>query len=416
MKPGPNKYRIVYIHPRKDFEGVKSAVKAISDCYEDIRRLDSDSSLPDEDFALIDFQPRLFELPLIAVIVDNSGRIVLLPTLFLADTALASRSVTGDTVRTYAEALLPWLKYVDDSAITLHDVTEETIGVYRAKVSHEKIAGSDSKYASATVNQRVVVPAIFHEWGQRRNTMPSSLGKYLCTADPNNRWHPLSRNSRHRFSRLQRIATPRVIKKLPVSLGEEEIRRLFAITPMPYKLMLKWSVACGFRRFEICDLRISDLPTPEQIESQSAGMMQLIMLRKGGKEVNVYVPSTLLEETNWFVLTERRVAQSGHENALFLNAHGRRMSRQTFTRAFKKSAKIIGSRATLHHLRHTFAVHVLKFLERRVNDGVQLNSLKVLQILLSHSNVVTTEIYLQAYEISGGDAIAALDFLYGATL
>lgn len=283
MKSAPNMYRVVYIHPRKDFAEVESIVEAIDKYYEEVRELDPGSSLTDEHFAPIDFHPRLFELPSIAVVVDNNGRIVLLPTLFLADTALASRSVTGDTVRTYAEALLPWLKYVDDSAITLNDVAEETIGVYRAKVSHEKKAGSDSQYASVTVNQRVVVPAIFHEWGQRRNTMLSSLGKYLCTADPDSRWRAFSWTPRHRFSRLQRIATPRVIKRLPVSLSEEEIRRLFAITPMPYKLMLKWSVACGFRRFEICDLRISDLPTPEQIESQSAGMMQLTMLRKRGQ-------------------------------------------------------------------------------------------------------------------------------------
>lgn len=72
--------------------------------------------------------------------------------------------------------------------------------------------------------------------------------------------------------------------------------------------------------------------------------------------------------------------------------------------------------APLHHLRHTFAVHVLRILESKANDGEELNSIKALQILLGHARIETSEIYLKAYQISGGATIAALDFLYGATL
>ncbi|KAF1037009.1 MAG: Tyrosine recombinase XerC [Burkholderia lata] len=361
----------------------------------------------------VEWEPRLFALPLVAVIVDAADVPVWMPTLFLADIALASLSVTGDTVRTYAEALLVWLRYIEARKMFLTDVTEETIGVYRAELSSQK-NGSQRRYASATINQRVVVAVAFHEWGHRRNLMPSPLGKYLCSADPDTPWRAAGRSRSPRGPRLPRIGLLRVIKRLPVALSEDEICRLFLVTPMPYRLMLKWSVATGVRRFEVCDLRIGDLPSPARLESSRSGFAELTLLRKGAREVTVYAPARLVEETRWYVLTERKSSDMGDASHVFLNAAGRNVSRQTLTRIFRKSASSIGSDATLHHLRHTFATHVLSFLEQRASAGEELNSLKVLQVLLGHSQIETTEIYTQAYQISGDAVVAALDFLYGA--
>ncbi|MFP6557131.1 site-specific integrase [Paraburkholderia sp. B3] len=166
----------------------------------------------------IEWEPRLFALPLVAVVVDGTGVPVWMPTLFLADTALASRSVTGDTVRTYAGALLVWLQHLEARKMSLTDVTEETIGVYRAELSSQK-NGTHRRYASATINQRVTVAVAFHEWGHRRNLMPSPLGKYLCSADPNSPWRAAGRGRNPRGVRLPRIGLLRVIKRLPVVLS-----------------------------------------------------------------------------------------------------------------------------------------------------------------------------------------------------
>jgi hypothetical protein len=122
------------------------------------------------------FSTRLFELPVVAIVVDREGSPVWEPTLFLADTAMRSRSLTGDTARTYSEALLPWLCYLSARDIPFNQVTEEILGVYRAKISHTTQDGRGKRYASATINQRVVVPAIFHAWGQRSGAMQSPLG------------------------------------------------------------------------------------------------------------------------------------------------------------------------------------------------------------------------------------------------
>jgi site-specific recombinase XerD len=139
-------------------------------------------------------------------------------------------------------------------------------------------------------------------------------------------------------------------------------------------------------------------------------------MRKGGREVTVYVPAKLVAETHWYVLTERTAPATNDQTFVFLNRAGRQISRQILTRTFRKSADSLGSKATLHHLRHTFAVAVLGILTRHAAAGEEFNSIKVLQVLLGHSSIETSEIYIQAAQISGNAVMEALDFLYGASL
>ncbi|MFM0738070.1 tyrosine-type recombinase/integrase [Paraburkholderia xenovorans] len=359
--------------------------------------------------------PKLFDLPLIAVVLDHD-RPVWMPTLFLADVGLQSRSVTGDTVRTYSEALLSWLRYLDDNAVSLNRVTEETIAVYRAHLAHAPRSGTGERYASATANNRVVIPVLFHAWGQRRAMMPSPLGRFLCdhTTDAGSRRY--STNPRYASRANSKISPPRVIKRLPLTLSHEELQRLFALVPMPYKLMFKWCLATGLRRFEVCALTRGDLPTPEQIESATDGLVGLKILRKGGREVTVYAPAKLVEETNWYVLTEKPKLCFPNEDFVFLNKQGKRISRQDLTRIFREFADQIGSKANLHRLRHTFASIVLKILEKRLSIGDEINPLKTLQVLLGHASIETSEIYVQAADVSSDAVMEALDFLYGASL
>ncbi|MGY6252294.1 tyrosine-type recombinase/integrase [Paraburkholderia caledonica] len=363
-----------------------------------------------------DIQPRLFELPAVAIIVDPKGIPVWMPTLYLADIALASHSVTGDTVRTYAEALLPWLEFLVHQGIQLSGVTEETIGLYRASIAHQNCKKSPWRYASATVNQRVVVPANFHAWGQRCTLMPSPLGAYLCTP----RSVVESRVSSHRrvfhASRLQKIAAPRVIARTPMTLGVDELQQLFAVTSSPYRLMLRWCVSCGLRRFEVCSLQVRDLPSTAELGNFADGLARLTILRKGSKELTVHVPSRLVEETHWYVLTERPAPAANNGHFVFLNRRGGRISRQMLTREFRKSADAIGSKATLHHLRHTFALVVLSILQRHEEAGQELNPLKALQTLLGHAAIETTETYLRAAQLSSDAVRDALDYLYGASI
>lgn len=362
------------------------------------------------------FHPRLFDVPRLGIIFDDAMGPVWEPTLFLADAAIRSRSVTGDTVRTYGEALLPWLEYMKSRDKDLSQATEEDLGVYRASVSHRKVGKNNENYASATVNLRIVVPALFHEWAQQKAVLESPLGEYLQRNPAVTQFNRLNVSARNRRA-VATVRTQKVIRRLPTALSMEQISRILRVTAMPHRLMIKWCLATGIRRMEVTNLKLTDLPSPEELAASPDGFYRMQMVRKGGREHTVYVPIRLIEETNWFVLVERPKPSSiDAGNKVFLNKSGKPVSKQKLTRTFRTSADSIGSSATLHHLRHTFAVHVLNTLERKHHEGEELNSIKTLQVLLGHASVMSTEIYLQAMQTSSDAVMEALDYLYGADL
>ncbi|MGJ7575397.1 hypothetical protein ACSFBX_33100 [Variovorax sp. RB2P76] len=86
------------------------------------------------------------------------------------------------------------------------------------------------------------------------------------------------------------------------------------------------------------------------------------------------------------------------------------------SKEFRRCANLIGSDATLHHLRHTFAVNLLKLVEACAKKTPEINALKIVQVLMGHSSSATTETYLRAMEVSSAAVRDALDYLYGATL
>ncbi|MDR7332716.1 site-specific recombinase XerD [Kinneretia asaccharophila] len=329
------------------------------------------------------------------------------PTLFLADRALRCRSRTGDTVRTYAEALLVWLKFLVERSIEMCDADEEAIGLFRAQLVH---GGHTKPLAATTANHRVTVAGLFHQWGQRSGSMPSPLGKWLVATGREN-----STADPRRYARsIKRLGiAPAVVRRLPRLLSREEVSRLFLVAPMPHRLMFRWSLATGMRRFEVCDLRLDQLPGAVEAARVDQGLLPIDLLRKGSRQCTVYAPVGLVEETNWYVLLER--PESG-ACEVFVNRHGSPMSRHALTSMFRRCADEIGSKATLHHLRHTFAAHVLRVLEGYDRRGDAMNSLKTLQVMLGHASIETTEIYLRAVEVSGEPVVRALEFLYGETL
>ncbi|MBU7440902.1 tyrosine-type recombinase/integrase [Paraburkholderia fungorum] len=197
-------------------------------------------------------------------------------------------------------------------------------------------------------------------------------------------------------------------------LSTEEIRGLFQFARMPYRLAFRWALTTGMRRFEVAVLPCSLLPTPEQLAMLDGEFASLRIRRKGGRELAIYPPKSLVEETQWYILADRIKPSAGFEDYVFINRSGLSISRQSLTKEFRRCADLVGSDATLHHLRHTFAVHVLKYLDNGGNGeiGAAKNSLKVLQVLLGHAHIETTEIYLRAAEVTGRDAMAALESLY----
>lgn len=144
--------------------------------------------------------------------------------------------------------------------------------------------------------------------------------------------------------------------------------------------------------------------------------MMIDVRRKGGRCLSVAVPSRLVEETSWYVTIERTGAGLDKDSHVFVGQRGRPISRERMTKVFRECATSIDSTATLHHLRHTFAVNVLSALDQYEGSGQAMNPLKCVQVLLGHASLETTQIYLEALSMSSDAVRQALDYLYGGTL
>jgi integrase len=86
------------------------------------------------------------------------------------------------------------------------------------------------------------------------------------------------------------------------------------------------------------------------------------------------------------------------------------------TREFRDVADRLNIKATLHHLRHTFAIQVLGHLQKYELEGEPINAIKTLQVLMGHSSIETTEIYLEAMDVTSDAVAQTLGFLYGGAL
>ncbi len=178
------------------------------------------------------------------------------------------------------------------------------------------------------------------------------------------------------------LATPKLPRALPKAMTETEIETLLKApdldTPLGLrdKAMLELLYASGLRVSELVSLR------GEQI-SLAQGVLRV--RGKGSKERLVPLGD---EAQHWIVryLNEARAALHPRpEPALFITQRGAAMTRQGFWLLIKRYALIAGVRATLspHTLRHSFATHLL-------NHGADL---RVVQLLLGHSDLSTTQIY-----------------------
>lgn len=385
-------HRLVILRPREAFSTPENALRIA-----DIPNLSA-------------YKLYYFDVQTIAVIVGTDGHPHAEASSFLLEKARLSRGVTGDTARSYGEALRDWLNFLQLTGCNLSEVTEERLGLYRLHLLAPSPRGRCLRANSA--NHRLVVAAEFHRWGQRTKTVTSPLGAFLLESRQDSR----SRRSPYFRSRNPVSYLAAVDKRLPKILTQEEIVRLFKVAPRPFDLMFRWAIATGARRMEICNLRLGQLPSADAISRQEGGLVMIDVHRKGGQLKSLVVPSRLIEETIWYILTERSSFGEPETDHIFVGRGGGSISRQRMTRVFRECANAIGSAATLHHLRHTFAVNVLQALDQYEGSGQAMNPLKTVQVLLGHASLSTTQIYLEALSMSSDAVRQALDYLYGGTI
>lgn len=179
------------------------------------------------------------------------------------------------------------------------------------------------------------------------------------------------------------ITNPKKEKKLPTVLSLEEVDALLATfnesTPLELrnKTMVELTYSCGLRVSELINLKLSSIHL-------QMGIIDVV--GKGTKERIVPIGNKASELIKRYLEFGRpKLASPRINDYLFLNHNGEQMTRQMFFIIIRDKAKEanITKAISPHKLRHSFATHLL---ERGLD-------LRLIQELLGHSDISTTEIY-----------------------
>ena len=274
------------------------------------------------------------------------------------DPLAVERGLAANTLSSYRRDLRRYLEHLDRQGIgRLDDVTEATVSGFLVALRE---GDGDHPPLSATSAARTVVAVRgFHRF---------ALSDGLSTDDP-----------------ARSVKPPAAAKRLPKALPLADVESILEAAGAPgttlalrNRALLELLYGTGARISEAVGLDVDDLDTVDQA----------VLLRgKGGKQRIVPVGSYALQAVDAYLVRGRPELVAGGTGtpALFLNARGGRLSRQSAWAVLVKAAERAGVAKDVspHTLRHSFATHLL--------DGGA--DVRVVQELLGHASVTTTQVY-----------------------
>lgn len=267
-------------------------------------------------------------------------------------------------------------------------LTENTLSAYRNDLAGFALWLSSKNLSLLSVSTSIVQDFLAHNYQiqQKRRSVArllSTLRRFYLY---------LHRESQISEDPTHLLESPKGESSLPISLNEKQIDDLLSAPDINNALglrdraMLELLYATGLRVSELISLQTSQI-------SLQQGVIRVI--GKGNKERLVPVGEVALE---WLIkyyqqsrpeLLSKQLANQSHIrqcSEIFVTRRGGAMTRQAFWYLVKRYALVAGIAAdnlSPHTLRHAFATHLL-------NNGADL---RVVQMLLGHSDISTTQIY-----------------------
>jgi integrase/recombinase XerD len=212
-------------------------------------------------------------------------------------------------------------------------------------------------------------------------SQPRSISRLIASLRRFYRY--LMRDNKISLDPTIQIQSPKLPHSLPKSLNEEEVIALLNApnigepAGLRDRAMLELLYACGLRVSELVGVKVTEV-------SVSDGVVRIT--GKGSKTRLVPMGEEAVDWIFRYLSDARSVILQGRLcDALFVTNRGEAMTRQAFWYLIKRYALLAGinNRMSPHVLRHSFATHLL-------NHGADL---RVVQMLLGHSDISTTQIY-----------------------
>ena len=267
-------------------------------------------------------------------------------------------------------------------ALWLEDgLARNTLGSYRSDLRHFAawLEQARGKAALPDADQGDLQAYLQHQF-QVAKTRPSTASRELSSLRRFYRY--LLRTGLIAGDPTLQIASPKQLRPLPKNLSEADVETLLAIPTedmlgLRDKAMLETLYATGLRVTELVGLKTAEI-------SLEMGVVRV--MGKGGKERLVPLGEEACDWITRYLGEARPLLLAGRaSDALFVTQRGEAMTRQAFWYLLKRRAAQAGVVKALspHTLRHAFATHLL-------NHGADL---RVVQMLLGHADISTTQIY-----------------------
>lgn len=265
---------------------------------------------------------------------------------------LVEKGLSKNTVNAYRRDLGSFVVFLEEAGTAIESVNSDTVSAF---VSQLRITG----LSESSIARKVVAIRSWFNFLEKELGIQNLVKEYL---------------------------PPKIPKRLPKALTIEEVSRLInacdeSITGIRNRALLELLYATGARVSEVVSLNVTDISRSED------SVVTVKVKGKGGKERFVPVGSYAQNALDQYLVRSRPILlKKSNVSALFLNESlGTRLSRQSGWQVVKDSAERakIASEVSPHSLRHSFATHLL--------DGGA--DIRVVQELLGHSSVTTTQIY-----------------------
>jgi integrase/recombinase XerD len=269
------------------------------------------------------------------------------------------KGLASNTISAYRLDIEKFFHYLSTNQLSLEQVTPEQLSSYVAWL--RGMENTEFKIGESSIARNVI-----------------SIRSYFTYLAKEHKFNNPSSN----------FKPPKIGKRLPKALTIDQVMNMLNIAGTDLissrdKALVELLYATGARVSELINLNTLDISTADT----QAGTTTTVKLKgKGGKERVVPIGSYAVAAVNDYLVRSRpTLLKVSTQKALFLNQRGGRLSRQSAWNLVTKAAERAGlsDQVTPHSMRHSFATHLL--------DGGA--DIRVVQELLGHSSVNTTQIY-----------------------
>ncbi len=264
------------------------------------------------------------------------------------------KKLSDNTLQSYKRDICQFSQYLDHNQLDYLKLEEKDIKDY---LKYLTVVGKKA----STVSRSLASIRSFYQFGVKNKKVE---------ADPTGK-----------------IQSPKIEKRTPSVLTSQEVELLLEqpksvdLKGTRDKAMLELAYATGMRVTEIISLDIDDVNVEEGY----------VICRTGPKQRNIPLGSMSLKALKEYIERAREILIKDETvRALFVNINGQRLTRQGFWKIVKyyKEQAHISKEITPHVLRHSFATHLLQ-------NGADL---KAIQTMLGHSDISSTQVYMQFQE------------------